>query len=117
MPVKHGRLGQFPGWKFSQYEMKGVPLRLEIGPKDIEKGPVRTGTPRQPRKTFLPRWMSWRRRPQRLTELGDSLYHARWRTAKPHLERRPRWKRSSILAEAHRLYQDDVVRTPPARIR
>ena len=25
-----------PGWKFSQYEMKGVPLRLEIGPKDIE---------------------------------------------------------------------------------
>ena len=25
------------GWKFSEYEMKGVPLRLEIGPKDIEK--------------------------------------------------------------------------------
>lgn len=25
-----------PGWKFAQYEMKGVPLRLEIGPKDIE---------------------------------------------------------------------------------
>lgn len=28
---------QSPGWKFSEYEMKGVPLRLEIGPKDIEK--------------------------------------------------------------------------------
>jgi len=27
-----------PGWKFSQYEMKGVPLRLEIGPRDIEQG-------------------------------------------------------------------------------
>ena len=27
-----------PGWKFAQYEMQGVPLRLEIGPKDIEKG-------------------------------------------------------------------------------
>lgn len=26
-----------PGWKFSQYEMKGVPVRVEIGPKDIEK--------------------------------------------------------------------------------
>ncbi len=26
-----------PGWKFSEYEMKGVPLRIEIGPKDIEK--------------------------------------------------------------------------------
>jgi prolyl-tRNA synthetase len=28
---------KMPGWKFSEYEMKGVPLRLEIGPKDIEK--------------------------------------------------------------------------------
>ena len=25
-----------PGWKFSEYEMKGVPVRLEIGPRDIE---------------------------------------------------------------------------------
>ena len=29
-----------PGWKFAQYEMKGVPLRLEIGPKDIEQNQV-----------------------------------------------------------------------------
>ncbi len=27
-----------PGWKFAEYEMKGVPLRLEIGPRDIEEG-------------------------------------------------------------------------------
>ena len=26
-----------PGWKFADWEMRGVPLRLEIGPKDIEK--------------------------------------------------------------------------------
>lgn len=26
-----------PGWKFSQYELKGIPLRIEIGPKDISK--------------------------------------------------------------------------------
>jgi prolyl-tRNA synthetase len=31
---------QTPGWKFSEYEMRGVPLRLEIGPKDIEKNAV-----------------------------------------------------------------------------
>ncbi len=31
---------QTPGWKFSEYEMRGVPLRLEIGPKDIEKSAV-----------------------------------------------------------------------------
>ncbi len=35
--VKIDETDQTPGWKFSQYEMKGVPLRLEIGPKDIEK--------------------------------------------------------------------------------
>ncbi|MBU1872421.1 proline--tRNA ligase, partial [bacterium] len=28
------------GWKFNQWEMKGVPLRLEIGPKDLEKKQV-----------------------------------------------------------------------------
>ena len=27
-----------PGWKFAEYEMKGVPLRLEVGPRDIENG-------------------------------------------------------------------------------
>ncbi len=26
-----------PGWKFNEWEMKGVPLRIEIGPKDLEK--------------------------------------------------------------------------------
>ncbi len=28
---------QSPGWKFAEYEMKGVPLRVEIGPKDMEQ--------------------------------------------------------------------------------
>lgn len=31
---------QSPGWKFNEWELKGVPLRLEIGPKDIEKNQV-----------------------------------------------------------------------------
>lgn len=31
---------QSAGWKFNQWEMKGVPIRLEIGPKDIEKNQV-----------------------------------------------------------------------------
>jgi prolyl-tRNA synthetase len=29
-----------PGWKFAEYEMKGVPLRIGIGPKDLEKNTV-----------------------------------------------------------------------------
>lgn len=27
-----------PGWKFNEYEMKGVPIRIEIGPRDIKNG-------------------------------------------------------------------------------
>lgn len=29
-----------PGWKFAEYELKGVPLRIAIGPKDLENGTV-----------------------------------------------------------------------------
>ncbi|WP_025026425.1 proline--tRNA ligase [Caldalkalibacillus mannanilyticus] len=29
-----------PGWKFNEYEMKGIPIRLEVGPKDIERQQV-----------------------------------------------------------------------------
>jgi len=29
-----------PGWKYSEYEMRGVPLRIEIGPRDIQKNQV-----------------------------------------------------------------------------
>ena len=38
--VKIDLTDKSPGWKFSEYEMKGVPIRLEIGPKDIEKNQV-----------------------------------------------------------------------------
>ena len=34
------RENQTPGFKFNDYELKGVPLRIAIGPKDIEKGSV-----------------------------------------------------------------------------
>jgi prolyl-tRNA synthetase len=29
-----------PGWKFAEYEMKGVPLRIEVGPRDLANGVV-----------------------------------------------------------------------------
>src|SRR5208337_3832854 len=29
---------QSPGWKFAEWEMRGVPLRIEIGPRDMEAG-------------------------------------------------------------------------------
>ena len=36
--IKLDNSNNTPGWKFNEYEMKGVPLRLEIGPRDIENG-------------------------------------------------------------------------------
>ena len=30
-----------PGWKFNHWELKGIPLRLELGPKDLKNGEVR----------------------------------------------------------------------------
>ncbi|MEA5085531.1 MAG: proline--tRNA ligase [Lachnospiraceae bacterium] len=38
--VKSDLSDKAPGWKFSEYEMKGVPIRLEVGPKDIENNQV-----------------------------------------------------------------------------
>ncbi|WP_438446930.1 proline--tRNA ligase [Gorillibacterium sp. sgz5001074] len=32
------REGQSPGWKFNEYEMRGVPIRVELGPRDMEAG-------------------------------------------------------------------------------
>jgi len=38
--VKIDDSDKMPGWKFAEYEMRGVPLRLEVGPKDIQKNQV-----------------------------------------------------------------------------
>lgn len=34
------RPDQSPGWKFNEYEMRGIPIRIELGPRDMEKGQV-----------------------------------------------------------------------------
>ncbi|PIN93592.1 proline--tRNA ligase, partial [Candidatus Pacearchaeota archaeon CG10_big_fil_rev_8_21_14_0_10_35_13] len=39
-PLLDDRDGYSPGWKFSEHELNGVPLRLELGPKDIENKSV-----------------------------------------------------------------------------
>ncbi len=41
------------GWKYAEYEMKGVPLRLEIGPRDIESNQCVLVTRHNRKKTFV----------------------------------------------------------------
>jgi prolyl-tRNA synthetase len=46
-----------PGFKFNDWEMRGVPLRIEVGPKDVEKGTValaRRDKPGKEGKSFVP---------------------------------------------------------------
>jgi prolyl-tRNA synthetase len=42
-----------PGWKFNEYELKGVPIRIAIGPKDLEKGTVEVARRDTLEKEFL----------------------------------------------------------------
>ncbi len=43
-----------PGWKFAEWELRGVPVRLEIGPKDIEKSTVVLARRDTREKSFVP---------------------------------------------------------------
>jgi len=48
------REGHRPGWKFNEWEMRGVPLRMEIGPKDLEKSTVVLARRDTREKSFVP---------------------------------------------------------------
>ncbi len=43
-----------PGWKFAEYELKGVPVRLAIGPRDIQNGTIEIARRDTMEKTTLP---------------------------------------------------------------
>ncbi len=66
-----------PGFKFNDWEMRGVPLRLEIGPKDVEKGSVmaaRRDIPGRDGKSFLPQENIEQSVSELLAAIHTSLY-------------------------------------------
>ena len=63
-----------PGWKFAQYEMKGVPLRLEIGPKDIEQNQCVIVRRDNREKTFVSLDELESKIPELLQAVHDGLY-------------------------------------------
>lgn len=62
------------GWKFSEYEMKGVPVRLEIGPKDIENGQCVLVSRHNREKTFVKLENLTEEIAKKLQEVHDGLY-------------------------------------------
>lgn len=78
--VKVDDSAKSPGWKFSEQEMRGIPVRIEIGPKDIEKGQcvlVRRDT-REKYQTALEEV------PLKLAQLLDSIQADMYERAKEH---------------------------------
>ncbi|MFO7168628.1 MAG: proline--tRNA ligase [Chloroflexota bacterium] len=66
-----------PGFKFNEWELKGVPVRVEVGPKDVEKGSValaRRDRPGREGKSFVPQAGLTERIEQLLEEIQQSLF-------------------------------------------
>lgn len=63
-----------PGWKFSQYEMKGIPLRVEVGPKDIANGVVTLTKRYDSSKMTMPISELAERIPALLEEIQAGMY-------------------------------------------
>lgn len=80
--VKMDTSDKMPGWKFSEYEMKGVPVRLEVGPKDIEKNQVVLVRRDTREKYFVP----MDELEQRITELLEDVHISLYNKAKANRE-------------------------------
>src|SRR5699024_3924021 len=63
-----------PGWKFNESEMKGYPLRLEVGPRDIEKEQVVLVRRDTGEKEFVPMADLEARIPELLEEIQANLF-------------------------------------------
>jgi prolyl-tRNA synthetase len=76
-----------PGWKFAEWELRGVPLRLEIGPKDIEKASVLLARRDTREKLAVPMDGLVRRVQALLTEIQQNLLTAAVRFREEHTQR------------------------------
>ena len=65
-----------PGWKYSEYEMKGVPVRIEIGPRDIENNQCVLVTRHNREKTVVSLDELERAVGEKLKEVHDALYNS-----------------------------------------
>ena len=63
-----------PGWKFNEWELKGVPIRVELGPKDLAAGQVVLVRRDTGEKTPIPQGELALRVPEILDEMQSALY-------------------------------------------
>jgi prolyl-tRNA synthetase len=63
-----------PGWKFAQYELQGVPVRIAIGPKDLEKGSVELARRDTLSKEVVPQEMVVEKVKGLMIEIQENLF-------------------------------------------
>ena len=63
-----------PGFKFNEWEMKGVPLRMEVGPRDVEKGNVVVARRDSGEKSFLSKEDAVEQIPKLLDDIQTGLF-------------------------------------------
>ncbi len=63
-----------PGWKFNEYELKGVPVRIAIGPKDVENGTVEIARRDTLSKELVPKGDAVGLIENLLSEIQENLY-------------------------------------------
>jgi prolyl-tRNA synthetase len=71
-----------PGWKYNEWEMRGVPVRIEIGPKDIAKNQIVTVRRDNRKKDFVPVAQAAEHLRSTLDQLQQDLFDK----AKQHLD-------------------------------
>lgn len=76
---------QKPGWKFAQHEMQGVPVRIAIGPKDLEKGTVELARRDTLSKEFIAQDKVVETVKNLMTEIQDSLFEKAKRFRDDHI--------------------------------
>ncbi|KAJ8289165.1 hypothetical protein COCON_G00018240 [Conger conger] len=74
-----------PGWKFNHWELKGVPVRLEVGPKDLKQGQCVAVRRDTGEKIILPEADTAGRLPQLLEDIQSNLYQRASDDLKSHL--------------------------------
>ena len=72
--VKLDESDRTPGWKFAEYEMKGIPLRIELGPRDIENQVVTVCKRHNGEKVTVPYSELESTIPQLLEEIQKEMY-------------------------------------------
>ena len=86
-----------PGWKFNQYELQGVPVRIAIGPKDLEKGTVEVARRDTLTKSFMQQSEVSTAIPVLLDEIQVELFEKALKFRDDHSQTVDTWEEFEIL--------------------